>query len=136
MKAVKINMKESSSMPVKALIMGVIVNAAVVLLGVLFLSLFSVIAGNLFRNAAEFLLLVPLALGGYCGGFCAGRISKEKGLLLGTLCGTVVLLGIIIAGFITESSITYMILLKALATILPSALGGIKGVNKKEKFKV
>lgn len=126
----------SSSKQVKALIVGVMVNAAVVFAGVLIITLFSVIAGSLFRNIIEFMLLVPLALGGYLGGFSTGRISKENGLLLGAICGAIILLGIIITGFINESSITYMILLKALATLLPSIIGSVKGVNKKEKFKV
>lgn len=82
-------------------------------------------------------MLVPLILGGYTGGFITARINKSNGLLMGALSGLIIFIVMLIIGFSTgNADITYMLLLKALAIILPAAIGGVKGVNKKEKLKI
>lgn len=138
MKAVKIKMSESSSSKsIKALIFGVIINIAICLIITLILSIFLVVAGNLFESAAKYIMLIPLMSGGYLGGYTTASINKANGLLFGVLSGIAVILLMLIIGFATGiSDITYMILLKVLAVLLPSAIGGIKGVNKKEKLKI
>ena len=57
--------------------------------------------------------------------------------MYGVLSSVIVFIIMLIIGFATGSAeITYMLLLKALALMLPSAIGGVKGVNKKEKLKI
>lgn len=138
MKAVKINMGEkSTSKSVKAIIVGAVLNVLLIVITTVILSLFLVVSGNLFENIAGYLMLVPLALGGYVGGFSAARINKSSGLLMGVLSSFIVFIIMLIIGFATEKAdITYMISLKALAMFLPAAVGGVKGVNKIEKLKI
>ncbi len=138
MKAVKINMNEKqTSKSVKALILGSLVNIMIILITTVIISLFLVISGNLFESAAVYIMLVPLILGGYLGGYTAARVNKSNGLMYGVLCSVAVFIIMLIIGFATgNASITYMLLLKAIAMILPSAIGGVKGVNKKEKLKI
>ncbi len=138
MKAVKINMSEGkTSKSVKSVIVGTLVNVLVTLAATVVLTLFLSIAGNLFENIAGYLMLVPLALGSYTGGFIGARINGANGLLLGVLNGVVVLIIMLIIGFSAfNTDITHMILLKVICVFLPSAIGGIKGVNRKEKFKI
>ncbi len=138
MKAVKINMSETkSSTSVKSVLIGTFVNAAVTLLVSILLALFLNLAGNIFKDIAGYLMLIPLVLGSYTGGFTAARINKSKGLIVALTSSLILLIIMLIIGFsVYNTDITYMILLKTLCLILPGALGGIKGVNKKEKFKV
>ena len=138
MKAVKINMKESeNSKPVKAIIIGVFICWVLIMVTTVILAGFLSVAGNLFENIAGYIMLVPLILGGYCGSFMGARINGAKGLIIGVIIGMVACVIMLILGFSAyNTNITYMTLLKLLCTILPSALGGIKGVNKKEKFKI
>lgn len=138
MKAVKINMSEnSSSKTVKALIIGSVLNALTVIIATVIASLFLVVSGNLFENAAKFIMLVPLIFGGYVGGYVGARINKSNGLLIGTLSGVIILIIMLVIGFAKgNADITYMLLLKVLAILLTAAIGGVKGVNKKEKLKI
>lgn len=138
MKAVKIRMKDNgSSKAVKALIFSVLVNILITALCLLFLCLVMTMSGTLFDGILKYLTLIPLAVGGYMGGFCGGRINKEKGMMLGTVSGSIVFIALIIISFSMQSTdITYMIILRAIAIILFSAIGGVKGINKKEKFRI
>lgn len=138
MKAVKIRMKDNdSSKAVKAVIVSVIVNLCTITLCMLFLCLIMTMSGALFDGILKYLTLIPLAVGGYTGGFCSGRINKEKGMMLGAASGFIVFIAMIIISFSIQSTdITYMLILKAIAVILFSAIGGVKGINKKEKFRI
>ena len=133
MKAVKINMAEAkTSKTVKAIITGVLINSVVIILITVVISLFLNLTGNLFEKVSQYIMLIPLIFGGYVGGFSSARINSSKGLIMGIITSTVVLIIMLIAGFaLYNTDITYMILLKALCLILPSIAGGIKGVNKK-----
>lgn len=137
MKAVKINMNErSQSKAVKALAVGVLAQFAVVGLITVALSLLITVVGSLFADTANFLMLVPIAIGSYTGGFICARINKTNGLLLGGLTALCLLLVIVAVGIGTDKSITYMLLIKAFICLLSGAFGGVKGVNKKEKLKM
>lgn len=138
MKAVKINMSDAkTSKSVKAIIFGILVNALVIAIVTIVLALFLNIAGNLFENVAGYIMLLPLILGGYFGGLTSAKINGVNGLLFGLISGIAVLIIMLTIGFsVYNSGITYMLLLKAISVLLPAAIGGIKGVNKKEKFKI
>lgn len=138
MKAIRIRMSENeNSKFIKAIIAGVFISAVLMLLCTLMLSLIINTAGNLFEDFAGYIMLIPLLISGYFGGFIGARINKSKGMIVGALCGCIVLILMLIIGFCTNNAeITYMLIIKAIALILPAVIGGIKGVNKKEKFKV
>lgn len=138
MKAVKINMNgtENSGF-IKSVIAGATINILIIFICTLVLSLIMNLLGNLFEDFAGYIMLLPLVIGGYTGGFIGARINKTRGMFVGALCSASVFILMLIIGFCANSAeITYMLILKAVALILPSVIGGIKGVNKKEKFKV
>lgn len=137
MKAVKINMSErSQSKAVKAVTVGVLTQFAVVGLITAALSLALTVVGSLFADIANFIMLVPIAVGSYTGGFICARINKANGLLLGGLTALCLPVVLVAVGISTDKSITYMLLIKAFTCLLSGALGGVKGVNKKEKLKI
>lgn len=138
MKAVRINMNDGkSSKTIKAVVMGVIVTSAIIMLITIVLSLLLNITGNLFEGFAGYLMLLPLIIGGYLGGLTSAVINGSNGLVLGVVTSAIVYVIMLIAGFAAyNTNITYMILLKAICLMLPAIMGGIKGVNKKEKFRI
>ena len=138
MKAVKINMTEAkTSKSVKAIILGVLLSFGVIFLVTIVLALFLNVAGSLFEEIAGYLLLLPLSIGGYIGGYTSARIKGSNGMITGLICSLAVFIILLILGLsIFNTNITYMILLKGIALILPALIGGVKGVNKKEKFKI
>lgn len=138
MKAVKINMNESGNKKaVKAVLTGSLVNSLITLASSLLLAVFLNIAGNIFEDVAEYIMLIPIILGSYTGGFTAAQINKSKGIIVGLFNSVIIMIIMLIIGFsVYNTDITYMFLLKAICLFLPGVVGGIKGVNKKEKFKI
>lgn len=85
----------------------------------------------------QYIMLAIDAIGVFFGGYIASRINKSKGLIVGLCVGAVVLLALIASGFTIENStITIVTLIKAVVILLCSMLGGIKGVNVKEKIRI
>ena len=69
------------------------------------------------------------------GGFITGRLVKSSGMLTGAATGFILLFIQLLISLISgELSPTVMIIIKAAAMILSGAIGGIFGVNKKEKI--
>lgn len=82
-------------------------------------------------------MLVIDAISVFIGGYIASRINKSQGLVLGLINGGIVLLSILIGGFCySTDTISILTLLKAVVILLASALGGIKGVNTKDKIHI
>lgn len=82
-------------------------------------------------------MLVVDALGVLFGGYIAARVNKSQGLILGLINGAIILVALLIIGFCMSSdTLTLNTLLKTIVILIFSALGGIKGVNIKEKIRI
>lgn len=137
MKTIKINMSENSiSKPIKSITIGISMCILTVIGCTALIALFLNITGSFPEALSGYIMLLPLIAGGFIGGYVAARINKSSGLIMGVISTAVVLLAIIITGFVNGSDITYMLLLKAVTLLLSGAVGGVKGVNKKEKLKI
>ena len=85
----------------------------------------------------SYIMLAVDAIGALFGGYIAARLNKSQGLILGLLNGFILFVGIVISGFcVSGETITILTLLKAVVIIIFSAIGGIKGVNTKEKLHI
>lgn len=72
----------------------------------------------------------------FIGGFISGRIIRRSGILIGCATGFILFFIQLITSLIVgELSPSVLIFIKAAALILSGAIGGIFGVNKKEKFR-
>ncbi len=81
--------------------------------------------------AISYLLIAFAAL---TGGYVASRISKEKGLLIGGGTGLLSYILLAIFGTIfTQSGFGTIGLMKLLLCLLPAAVGGFFGVNRKKR---
>lgn len=75
------------------------------------------------------------ALSCFIGGFISGRIIKKSGILVGAATGFILFFIQLVTSLIVgELSPSILIFIKAGALILSGAIGGIFGVNKKEKI--
>ncbi len=88
------------------------------------------------QGVVSVLATISFVGGGLAAGFLCAVLSREKGLLLGLLCGGCLFLMLLAAsmlangpGFGAEG------VSKLAAVLLASAIGGVVGVNKKKKFK-
>ena len=82
--------------------------------------------------AATPMAFVALGLGGLAGGFAAGFCGKEKGLLMGGLCGILLALCLLMISIADGRGPAwgYAVLQWAVLTVC-SAAGGVLGVNRR-----
>ena len=84
-----------------------------------------------------YIMLFIEAISVFFGGYIASRVNKSKGLILGLINGGIIFTPITLSGLISSGdTITYITLLKLVSIMLFSILGGIKGVNVKEKIHI
>ncbi len=75
------------------------------------------------------------ALSCFAGGFISGRIVKKTGMLVGAASGFLLFFIQLAISLITGAfSPTVLVLIKAAALTVSGAIGGIFGVNRKEKI--
>lgn len=93
--------------------------------------------GLLPADLTKYVMLAVLGSGAMFGGFIAARITKSAGLLVGMLTGFVIFILITILGLIKNTdAVSIATLLRFIITIVTGAIGGILGVNKKEKLHI
>ena len=124
--------KDAASTPIRwlrAVAIGVVVGTVVCLL--LLLGMAAIMASQDVPKVA----VVPMAvIAAAIGGLVCARIAKEKGLLLGLLCGAALYLLILLAGTIwfRDSHSTY-IFIKLAILVGCGGVGGVVGVNLKKR---
>jgi putative membrane protein (TIGR04086 family) len=102
------------------------------------LSITSVImttTGILNNTVLDLALSVICGLSSFVAGFTCSKITKVKGLYSGMICGFIFFLIIFCAGMtILDSDFSVFTFIKLIACIVCGAVGGIIGLNKKEKL--
>lgn len=94
-------------------------------------------SGVLPADITEYIMLGVLSVGTFFGGFIAARITKSAGLIIGLLTGLVTFLLVTLIGIANfDGTITMITLLRFIFTLLTGGIGGILGVNKKEKINI
>ena len=117
----------------KPLILGFIIS---IITTFTFLVLFAFAAINLdFSNDILLALsLTSMNLGVFFGGFSSGKLSKEKGLVIGGINGLIFFMIVTLISLIfNEKAMTIVSLIKLITFIISSMIGGIIGVNFKRK---
>lgn len=122
---------------IKSIIIGVIVGIFTTI--VLFLIIgFAITKMNSYpEKIINYVILAILAVGGFFAGYVTGRIYKSSGILYGAVTGIVLFLIVFLAGInsITGGA-TLFTLYKLAVLVITSAIGGILGVNKKDKIHI
>ena len=120
----------------KAILLSVIVMAAV---SAALLALTALIFGKmktLPRGVIPVLTTVISCLGVFLGGFLASVYAREKGLLLGFLSGIIFAFCIaLVSVLLFQNDFNLASAGKLIAILLSGSIGGILGVNRKDRVK-
>ncbi len=92
------------------------------------------------KKDVPFMLLNPfsaglLMLGSFISGYLAARRIRERGMMVGALCGLMIFLLLMLASFMNKFDVGLIALLKLIIAVVSGAIGGIIGVNAKFKRK-
>ena len=100
-----------------------------------FIAAFAISMGDLPHRIVTPVSMAVIALSALIGSVVSGKIHKRQGLLVGTITGAMMLLIILAAGFfVPDESAASVMIFKAIATILPSLIGSVIGVNLRRKY--
>lgn len=122
--------------PLKAILIGTAAALAVTLALLCVICGVMTISSGVPYDILPYILLIADAGGAFCGAYCSAVINKSRGLILGLICGFILFVILFIAGSATGESIGLMTLLRFIVLVVFGILGGIKGVNKKEKLHI
>ena len=121
----------------KALSIGAAVSLGSALLLTCIISGVFLILSSTPREALPYIMLAAEGLSVFIGGCVAAAINGSRGLIVGMLCGLTVFLILLITGLLTgKDDIGMMTFIRLGALMLCGILGGIKGVNRKEKLHI
>ena len=117
----------------KGVLWGVLAGETVTVLLLLLFALVMTLAG-LPLAAADWLSAIAFCFGAFASGFFASRIVKQKGLLIGLICGVILTVIMFLIGTVfSKIDTSLFLLLKAAGSILFGIIGGILGVNRKQR---
>ena len=125
--------KEDSSAIIKRVlrpvVIGMVIGAGGCLL-ILLLMAAVMASSDIPKAAVTPMAVAAAAIGAFISGIVAARISREKGLMLGAVCGLLLYLLVMLAGFAVLREIRGAYAVVKLAVMIGcAALGGVLGVN-------
>lgn len=122
---------------VKASVFGVIIGCLVTMIVTLIAAVVFLKSGKMPDELLGYITLAFLGIGSLAGGYVCARIYKMSGILCGTTVGVAVFIMTLIVGMTNYAgNIGIMLLLKFITIMLTSIIGGILGVNKKDKIRI
>lgn len=121
----------------KSLFFGIVIGSLVMIALMLIYSVIILQTGSAPSDELSYIILVFIGVGSLVSGYIAGRIYKKSGLAIGAISGAIMFLILFLSGVSNISEgLSIISLLKLFVTIIPSILGSVLGVNKKEKLKI
>ena len=116
----------------KPLLVGTIAGTATAVAVILFCAL-AVSCFSLPTAAMRIMAILTVAAGGFAGGYGAARAFRKKGLLIGVAVGVILALITIAGVLFTQQAPAMQSLTKFAILIVSAMIGGILGVNAKQK---
>ncbi len=133
MKSVSLNFKKINN--IKGILIGLFVSEIIltVLLSIMAIVMSS--TGILNNTVLEIALTVICGIATFFAGFICSKISREKGLVNGLICGGIFFIVLLFTGMIMmDNTFSTFTAVKLTACLLFGAFGGLLGLNKKEKL--
>ena len=122
---------------IKALGIGTAVSLGVILMMLCLISGVLMMLSGIPFDALPYIVLAADAVGIFAGGYITAAIVKSRGLIFGLLCGISVFLCMLIIGLCSGYfSPNAIVLIRFGVLAVFGILGGIKGVNRKEKLHI
>lgn len=131
-------MKEKNSLInlkcIKYMLISSIIGLSISIL-IAFLSAILVVKFNIPNYLASIISTISLAISGLISGILSSRFIKSKGILFGFITGIILSIYIILVSLlIFKSGITMLGISRLFIIIICSTIGGILGVNLKQKI--
>lgn len=131
-KEIKYNYSEKTVIYIISAVVGVIFIALSVLL-----SAGMMMAADMPESYASPISGICVGVGALVSGFLASKKIKSGGIINGLICGGIIYLLILFFSlFISENGFSFNTLYHSLITIISAAIGGILGVNAKNRRKI
>lgn len=131
------NISLNKSSFIKAIILGVISSVVMMTILMCITATVFLFSSLLPYEYLEYVMLIIDAIAVFFGAYIASRINKNQGLYLGLINGSIIMVAILICGFSSSAdTLSIITLIKVIVILISSALGGIKGVNVKEKIRI
>ncbi|MEG1971616.1 MAG: TIGR04086 family membrane protein [Oscillospiraceae bacterium] len=137
MKAAKANVskKNSSDLTYKKVIRASAIGMIIVLSFTLLTALLFVkfdIPFEALNPIGSFIFVVSSLTAGYI----IGNDMKQNGIIYGSICGGIIFIFSLLISAIVNFSISRIFLIKLIICLISGAIGGMLGVNKKQKGKI
>lgn len=126
----------TENMPIRTIVIGVLTSLAVMLAVMCAICGVMLFVSSIPYHLLPYILLIADAVGVFCGGYIAAALNKSRGLILGLIIGFLVFIIVFAAGLSTGEAIGLITFLRLAVLAIFGMLGGIKGVNKKEKIHI
>lgn len=121
----------------KAVTFGIITSLLISIILICCVSAFILTNGLLPTELTNIITLAVLSAGTFVGGIVSSRITKSAGLITGLITGFAVFLVITVIGLCRSSdTVTYMTFVRLAVTLVLGGIGGIIGVNKRDKIQI
>lgn len=122
---------------VKAVLFGILTSLLISIILMCCVSAFILTNGLLPSELTNIITLATLGAGTLVGGIISSRITKSAGLITGLITGFAVFLLVTLIGLCKSSdTITYLTFIRLAITVVLGGIGGIIGVNKKDKIQI
>lgn len=138
MKAIKTTLGQTGTgLYLIALIFGTLAGCGLIALLMCIVSLCILVTGKLPHDSLKWIMVAVCCFSSFISGYITSRLTKSNGLIFGAISGTIIFIIILIAGLICSDGIfSILTFIKLISIVLCGGLGGIKGVNKKDRIHI
>lgn len=123
-------------LPLRSILTGIAAAIAAALALTCLIALMMTMTSAVPYESLPYILLAADAAGVFIGAYIAAAIAKSRGLIIGLICGALMFVIFFFIGLNTGETVSIITLLRFFVLMFFGALGGIKGVNKKEKIRI
>ena len=128
--------QENNKLP-KAILIGILSSGVIMLLLTCLFCLMLKMTSGLPYGIIDYVMIGIEGVGVLIGAYIACRVSKCKGLIIGAAVGVLTLMILLCVGFaLPDNHIGLLTLIRSAVLLLCGVIGGIAGVNKKEKVRI
>ena len=129
--------KDDRARLLKAVAVGSAVTIAVIAILMCLMSLALLLFDTIPFDLAPYILLAADAVAIFSGAYISAVIAGSRGMLTGALCGLTIFLIMLLTGYIgSGGELSVLSAMKLAVFLLFGVLGGIKGVNRKERLHI
>lgn len=122
---------------VKGVVIGMLITCAVTALLTVLTAVILGYVNGIPYGALEYIMTAISGVAVFIGAYIASAIAKSRGLIIGAICAGLSFIILLIIGMsMGDGNLSVLTAIKAAVMLLAGMLGGIRGVNRKEKIHI